>query len=89
MESKKQYYQVVKDCGILYSRENKKTGETTDVRLTRTGWYGKASKWELRNWIGTYAGSGVVIGNDAALKKLRDMLIDICKQIDEDDDDED
>lgn len=85
----KNNYRVESEWGVLSSRENKRTGEITEIRLTKTSWFGKPAKWDLRNWTEKFAGNGVVIGNDAALRKLRDMLIDICKQIDEDDDDED
>lgn len=82
---KKQNYTIVSEWGVLSSRENKRTGQMTEIRLTKTSWFGKPPKWDLRNWTSDHiAGQGVVIGGDSALQKLRDLLIDICKQIEAD-----
>ena len=83
-ENKHQNWTIVSEWGTLSSRENKRTGQTITMRLTKTSWFGKAPKWDLRNWTSDeIAGQGVVIGDDDALHKLKDMLIDVCKQIDE------
>ena len=84
----KQNYKVISEWGVLSTRENKRTGVTREVKLTKTAWFGKLPKWDLRNWEGDYAGQGVVIGFDDDLFKLRDMLIDICKQIESENDDD-
>ena len=76
-------YKLEKDYGVVNSRTNPKNGEVTEVKLTRLGWFGRAPKWDLRNWTGDYAGSGVVIGTDDALIRLRALLIEVCKQLDE------
>ena len=77
-------YKVEKVYGVINSRTNPKTGETTEVKLTKTGWFGRLPKYELRNWTGDYAGSGCVIGIDRDLLKLRDLLNEICKDFDDD-----
>lgn len=86
----KQNWKIMSEWGVLSSRENKRTGQTIEIRLTKTSWFGKMPKWDLRNWTSDHiAGQGVVIGGDKALFKLRDMLIDVCKQIEADDMDDD
>ena len=83
-ENKHQNYVIMSEWGILSTRPNMRTGNDNEIRLTKTSWFGKKPKWDLRNWIsGGIAGQGVVIGDDDELHKLRDMLIDVCKQIDE------
>ena len=71
-------YEVESEHGILYSYENKMTGKTVTVKLTKTAWFGKPAKWELRQWKGDEPSSGVVIGFDDSLRKLRDMLNEVC-----------
>ena len=71
-------YKVESEHGELYSYENKTTGKTTTVKLTKTSWFGKPAKWELRTWKGDDPSSGVVIGYDENLRKLRDMLNEVC-----------
>ena len=89
MTERAQNYKIISEWGVLSSRENKRTGEMTEVRLTKTSWFCKPAKWDLRNWTDKAAGPGVVIGFDKDLFKLRDLLIDVCKQIEaEDEDDE-
>lgn len=82
-------YRVEGVFGIISSRTNQKTGEVTEVKLTRTGWFGRPAKWDLRNWTGNYAGSGCVIGFDKDLFRLRDLLNDVCAQLEAEDADED
>lgn len=88
MTERSQNYRIISEWGVLSSRENKRTGVTREVKLTKTAWFGKLPKWDLRNWEGDYAGQGVVIGFDDDLFKLRDMLIDICKQIESENEDD-
>ena len=59
--------------------------EVTEIKLTKTSWFGKPAKWDLRNWTDGIPKSGVVIGSDESLTKLRDLLIQICKGIAESD----
>lgn len=87
---KKQNWKIMSEWGVLSSKENQRTGQITEVRLTKTSWFGKMPKWDLRNWTGSQiAGQGVVIGTDRDLMKLRDLLISVCKQIEEEDEDDD
>ena len=75
---------IVSEWGVLSTRPNQRMGKDNEIRLTKCSWFGKKPKWDLRNWIGTeIAGQGVVIGDDDELHKLKDMLVDVCKQIDE------
>ena len=85
----KQNWKIMSEWGVLSSRENKRTGQVIEIRLTKTSWFGKMPKWDLRNWTSNIAGQGVVIGGDKALFKLRDMLNSICEQIELEDQDED
>lgn len=82
--NKKQHknYNIVSEWGVLSSRETGR-GETIEVRLTKCSWFGKAPRWDLRNWTPTLAGQGIVIGEDADLFRLRDMLISVCAQVEE------
>lgn len=91
MTERSQNYRIISEWGTLSSRENKRTGEVTEIKLTKTSWFGKPAKWDLRNWTSDHiAGQGVVIGFDKDLFKLRDLLISVCAQIEaEDADDED
>ena len=82
-------YRVEGVFGIISSRMNQKTGEVTEVKLTKTGWFGRPAKWDLRNWTGDYAGSGCVIGYDKDLFALRDLLNEVCAQIEAEDADDD
>ena len=75
-------YQIVSEWGVLSSRPDQRTGNNIEIRLTQTAWFGKAPKWDLRNWTPAVAGQGVVIGDDEDLRRLRDMLISVCDQID-------
>lgn len=78
----KQNWTIVSEWGTLSERENQRTGQTISIRLTKTSWFGKNPKWDLRNWTSDQiAGQGIVIGDDDALRKLRDMLISVCEQI--------
>ena len=74
-------YVIVSEWGILSTRPNQRTGKDIEVRLTKTSWFGKMPKWDLRNWNGEFADQGVVIGDNDDLKRLRDMLISVCEQI--------
>ncbi len=79
---KKQNWKIMSEWGVISSRENMRTGQTVEIRLTKTSWFGKMPKWDLRNWTSDHiAGQGVVIGGDKALFKLRDLLISVCDQI--------
>ena len=89
-KNKKQNWKIFGEWGVLSSRENQRTGQITEVRLTKTSWFGKLPKWDLRNWTSDHiAGQGVVIGGDKALFRLRGLLIDGCKQIELEDQDDD
>lgn len=74
-------YEVESEHGVLYSYDSKMTGKTVTVKLTKTAWFGKMPKWELRTWKGDDPSSGVVIGFDDKLIELRDMLIKVCAEI--------
>ena len=79
---KQKNYSIVSEWGVLSSRPDKRSGGTIEIRLTKCSWFGKPAKWDLRNWKPDEAGPGVVIGNDDDLRKLRDLLVDVCGQID-------
>ena len=79
-------YRIVSEWGILSARPNKRTGQDIEVRLTKTSWFGRMPKWEVRNWEGDFAGQGVIIGENKDLYDLRDLLISICEQLDADPD---
>ena len=81
MNEKKQNYEILSEWGVLSSRPDKRSNGTIEIRLTKCSWFGKMPKWDLRNWTDDYAGPGIVIGNDDDLRKLRDMLISVCEQI--------
>ena len=81
--NKQKSWNIVSEWGILSSRPNSRTGQDIEVRLTKTSWFGKMPQWDLRNWEPNFAGQGVVIGSNDDLHKLRDMLISVCEQIDE------
>ena len=74
-------YRIVENYGVLEHRENKKTGEIAEVRLAKVAWFGRMPKYELRSWVSGIPKQGVVIGFDESLFKLRDMINDLCKQI--------
>ena len=82
---------IEKDFGTISTKINHRTAEITEVKLTKTSWFNRPAKWELRNWVGNTGKSGVVIGGIKHLKLLRDMLTDLINQIEaedaEDDDD--
>lgn len=73
-------FEVEKYCGTIRTITNRNK-DVTEVRLTKTSWYGKPAKWDLRNWTNELACGGVVIGDDEALKRLRDLLIEVCSQL--------
>ena len=82
-EKRGKNYNIVSEWGVLSSRTDGRTGAEIEIRLTKTSWFGKAPKWDLRSWTPTIAGQGVVIGDDDQLRKLRDMLISVCEQIEQ------
>ena len=82
-KNQKVNYTIVSEWGVLSSRPNQRTGENIEIRLTKTSWFGKMPKWEIRNWMPNIAGQGVIIGDNDDLYKLRDLLVSVCKQIEE------
>ena len=78
-------YVLEKEYGTIFRRTNPRTNEETEIKLTKTSWFGKPAKWDLRNWTDGIPKAGVVIGSDESLTKLRDLLIQICKGIAESD----
>jgi len=70
---KEQNYEIKSEWGLIETQDNKRTGETIEIRLTKTSWFGKTPKWDIRKWSGDVAGAGIVLSDDG-LKKLRDIL---------------
>ena len=79
-------FNIVSEWGVLSTRSNARTGKDIEVRLTKCSWFGKRPKWDLRSWSGGIAGQGVVIGDNEDLYRFRDLLVDICRQLDADPD---
>ena len=75
-------YVIMSEWGTFSSRPNARTGQAIEIRLTKCSWFNKMPKWDLRNWESGIAGQGIVIGDNQDLYRLRDMLIDVCKQLD-------
>lgn len=73
-------FKLEKDYGTI-STYTSKNGDITEVRLTKTSWFGKPAKWDLRKWTNENAYGGVVIGDDETLKRLRDLLNEVCSQL--------
>ena len=73
-------YEIKKDYGAISNRINPKNGDMTEVKLTRMSWFGREAKWDLRNYTNGEPKSGVVIGGDEAMKRLRDLLIKVCEE---------
>ena len=74
-------FNIVSTWGTLSTSPNQRTGGEIKVLLTKTSHFGKDPMWDIRNWDGGIAGQGVIIGHDDDLRKLRDMLISVCDQI--------
>lgn len=74
-------YEIKKDYGAISNRLNPKNGDMTEVKLTKMSWFGREAKWDLRNHTNGEPKSGVVIGGDEALKRLRDLLVKVCTEI--------
>ena len=80
-KNRKKNFNIVSEWGVFSSRTDARTGVEIEIRLTKCSWFGKIPKWDLRSWTPTIAGQGIVIGDDTDLFRLRDMLVDVCKQI--------
>lgn len=61
-------FEVKAGYGSLGKRNN-----GTEVRLTKTSWYGKAPQWDIRNWNGEYARQGVTLSDDM-MRELKSIL---------------
>ena len=83
-------YRVIKEYGVIQSRTNSRNGDVTETKLTKTSWFGKPAKWDLRQWINGEAKSGIVIGGDESLLRLKELLDKVCTEdIETDIDDDD
>lgn len=82
-------YKVEKDYGPISNRINSRNGDVTEVKLTKMSWFGKSAKYDLRNWLNGEPRGGVVIGGESALRRLADLLADVCAQIKAEDFDDD
>lgn len=75
-------YELKSDWGVATSKTNPVTGDVVEIRLTKMSWFGKGEKWDLRKWDKDGAKQGVVIGNDDDLRKVKDLLVSVCEQLD-------
>ena len=82
-------YRLEKEFGIISNRINSRNGDVTEIKLTKMGWFGKSAKYDLRSWLNGEPRGGVVIGGEAALRRLAELLNDLCSQLDEEEADED
>lgn len=82
-------YQIKREYGIISNRINSRNGDVTEIKLTMMSWFGRPAKWDLRNYTNGEPKSGVVIGGNEALLRLRELLDKICNEEIEADDDDD
>lgn len=67
-----QNYRIASEWGLIGTRKGS-NGQTAEIRLTKTAWFGKPPKWDLRLWEGEIAKGGVSMTDEQFLK-LRDLM---------------
>ena len=80
---------IERDFCTISTKINHRTAEITEVKLTKTSWFGRPAKWELRSWVGDIGKSGVVLGGVKHLRLLRDMLTKLIDELEAEDADDD